>query len=47
MFSLRPVLKPEQIFFISNNASAEELKYAIEMSGLYVDSLSQLELLGK
>lgn len=40
--------KPEQIFFIPNNVSAEEFKYAIERGvTISVDSLSQLELLGK
>ena len=37
-----------QIFFVSNNASASELKYAIERDIIVsVDSLSQLELYGK
>lgn len=45
---LKAGFKPEQIFFISNNVSAEELKYAIEMGVVIsVDSLSQLELFGK
>lgn len=45
---LKAGFKPEQIFFISNNVSAEELKYAIEMGVVVsVDSLSQLELFGK
>jgi len=45
---LKAGFKPEQIFFISNNVSAEELKYAIEMGvTISVDSLSQLELFGK
>lgn len=45
---LKAGFKPEQIFFISNNVSAEELKYAIEIGVVIsVDSLSQLELLGK
>lgn len=40
--------KPEQILFISNNVSAEEMQYAIDRSiTISVDSLSQLELLGK
>ncbi|WP_161946383.1 diaminopimelate decarboxylase [Clostridium thermosuccinogenes] len=40
--------KPEQIFYISNNVSAEEMKYAIEKGIiLSADSLSQLELYGK
>jgi len=38
----------EQIFFVSNNASAEELSYAIEQDIVVsVDSLSQLELYGR
>ena len=45
---LKAGFKPEQIFFISNNVSAEELKYGIEMGVVIsVDSLSQLELFGK
>lgn len=40
--------KPEQILFISNNVSAEEMQYAIDRNiTISVDSLSQLELLGK
>lgn len=40
--------KPEQILFISNNVSAEEMQYAIERNiTISVDSLSQLELLGE
>lgn len=39
--------KPEQILFISNNVSAEEMQYAIDRNILIsVDSLSQLELYG-
>ena len=38
----------EQIFFIPNNVSAEEMQYAIDRNILIsVDSLSQLELYGK
>ena len=38
----------EQIFFVSNNASAEELQYAIDRGIVVsVDSLSQLELFGR
>ncbi|OBQ46445.1 diaminopimelate decarboxylase [Halodesulfovibrio spirochaetisodalis] len=39
---------PEQILFISNNVSAEELQFAIDR-GVYVsvDSLSQLDLFGQ
>lgn len=45
---LKAGFKPEQIFFISNNVSAEEFKYAIEKGvTISVDSLSQLELFGK
>ena len=40
--------KPEEIFFVCNNVSAEELQYAIERGiRISVDSLSQLELFGK
>ena len=40
--------KSEQIFFVSNNATAEELLYAAERGVVVsVDSLSQLELFGK
>ncbi len=40
--------KPEELFFVPNNVSEAELKYAVEMGVLVsVDSLSQLELLGK
>lgn len=40
--------KPEQILFISNNVSAEEMKFAIDRNiTISVDSLSQLELFGK
>ena len=39
--------KPEQIFYICNNVSKEEMMYAIEKNVLVsVDSLSQLELFG-
>mgnify|MGYP000850519623 FL=1 len=39
---------PEQILYISNNVSAEEMLYAIhEGVTISVDSLSQLELLGR
>ena len=45
---LKAGFKPEQIFYICNNVSAEELKYAIKMGvTVSVDSLSQLELFGK
>lgn len=39
---------PEQILFISNNVSAEELRFAVD-HGVYVsvDSLSQLDLFGE
>ncbi len=39
--------KPEDILFITNNVSAEEMQYAIDRNiTISVDSLSQLELLG-
>lgn len=45
---LKAGFKPEQIFYICNNVSAEELRYAIEKGvTISVDSLSQLELFGK
>lgn len=44
---LKAGFKPEQIFYICNNVSAEEMKYAIDNGVLVsVDSLSQLELFG-
>lgn len=40
--------KPEQIFYICNNVSAEEMKYAIDRNIMVsVDSLSQLEMFGQ
>ena len=40
--------KPENLFFVPNNVSEAELRYAIEKGVLIsVDSLSQLELYGK
>lgn len=40
--------KPEQIFFISNNVSKDEMQYAIDHNiTLSVDSLSQLEQYGR
>jgi len=40
--------KPEEIFFVCNNVSADEMRYAIDRNILIsVDSLSQLELLGR
>ncbi len=40
--------KPEELFFVPNNVSEAELKYAVDNGVLVsVDSLSQLELLGK
>ena len=40
--------KPEEILYISNNVSEEEMKYAIDKGILVsVDSLSQLEMLGR
>jgi diaminopimelate decarboxylase len=39
---------PDQIFFVPNNVSAEEMKYALDKNILIsVDSLSQLKTLGK
>jgi diaminopimelate decarboxylase len=39
---------PEEIFYIGNNVSAEEMEYAVERGvPVSVDSLSQLEMLGK
>ncbi|HEY5585985.1 MAG TPA: diaminopimelate decarboxylase [Ruminiclostridium sp.] len=40
--------KPENLFFVPNNVSEAELRYAVDNKVLVsVDSLSQLELLGK
>ncbi len=40
--------KPENLFFVPNNISEAELKYAVDNGVLVsVDSLSQLEILGK
>ncbi len=40
--------KPENLFFVPNNVSEAELKYAVDNGVLVsVDSLSQLEMLGK
>ncbi len=40
--------KPENLFFVPNNVSEAELKYAVDNGVLVsVDSLSQLEILGK
>lgn len=40
--------KPEELFFVPNNVSEAELRYAVDNGVLVsVDSLSQLELLGK
>lgn len=45
---LKAGFKPEQIFYISNNVSEEEMKFAIDHNILMsVDSLSQLEQYGK
>lgn len=45
---LKAGFKPEQIFFVSNNVSAEEFKYAVDKGvTISVDSLSQLELFGQ
>lgn len=47
-FELEAGFKPEQILFISNNVSKEEMKFAIDRNiTISVDSLSQLEKLGK
>lgn len=40
--------KPEQIFFVANNVSADEMKFAIDKGiCVSVDSISQLKLFGK
>ncbi|NSW91988.1 MAG: diaminopimelate decarboxylase [Firmicutes bacterium] len=40
--------KPEEIFYVSNNVSEEEMKFAIEKGIITsVDSLSQLEMYGR
>ncbi len=40
--------RPEQIFFVPNNVSADELRFAAERQILTsLDSLDQLELMGK
>jgi len=40
--------KPEEIFYISNNVSEEEMKFAIDRGIIVsVDSLSQLKMLGR
>lgn len=45
---LKAGFKPEQIFYISNNVSKEEMQYAIDHNVLCsVDSLSQLEQYGQ
>lgn len=45
---LKAGFKPDQIFYVCNNVSKDELKYAIDLGiTVSVDSLSQLELLGK
>ncbi|NLJ88239.1 MAG: diaminopimelate decarboxylase [Epulopiscium sp.] len=47
-FELEAGFKPEQILFISNNASKEEMQYAIDRNiTISIDSLSQLEQYGK
>ena len=46
--ALHAGFKPEQILYIGNNVSAEEMQYATERKILVsVDSLAQLELYGK
>jgi diaminopimelate decarboxylase len=45
---LKAGFEPSQIFYVSNNASAEELKFAIENNvTVSVDSVSQLDLFGR
>lgn len=45
---LKAGFKPEQIFYISNNVSKDEMQYAIDNNILIsVDSISQLEQYGK
>ncbi|NLB37616.1 MAG: diaminopimelate decarboxylase [Clostridiales bacterium] len=45
---LQAGFKPEQIFYICNNVSVEEMAYAVERDiCVSVDSLSQLELFGR
>jgi diaminopimelate decarboxylase len=45
---LKAGFKPEQIFFVCNNVSEEEMKYAIDNKvTVSVDSLSQLEMFGR
>ncbi len=47
-FELEAGFSPEEIFFISNNVSVEEMQYAINKGILIsVDSISQLEQYGK
>ncbi len=45
---LKAGFEPAQIFYIGNNVSAEEMKYAIDRGIIVsIDSISQLELYGK
>ncbi|HOJ09365.1 MAG TPA: diaminopimelate decarboxylase [Clostridiales bacterium] len=45
---LKAGFKPDEILYISNNVSEEEMKYAIDRGILVsIDSLSQLEMLGR
>jgi diaminopimelate decarboxylase len=45
---LKAGFQPHEIFYIGNNVSADEMKYAIERNILVsVDSLAQLELFGR
>ncbi len=47
-FELEAGFKPEQILFIPNNVSAEEMAYAVERNiTVSVDSISQLAMFGK
>jgi len=46
--SLQSGYQPEEIFFVANNASEEEMQYAIDAGILVsVDSLSQLQMYGR
>jgi len=47
-FELEAGFKPEQILFITNNVTADEMQFAIDKGvNISVDSLSQLETYGK
>ena len=48
LVNLKAGFKPENILYIGNNVSAEELKFAVDAGvSVSVDSVSQLELFGK